>query len=179
MILESCYNYPEGTNFDAQWRSAKAFSTMALIIGGVVTFWALLAGCLYPSSGAYKAGGLAYLACCLFQGLSLLLLSSNACHDNNVLAAVEGTEGVNAAFPESCSMAAGGSCAIAGTVLWFTAALAALWVKPPVRSPITVETQDVTYTKTTGPDGMAVVSEQVVKGEPVPVGEVGKEEQAV
>lgn len=180
MILETCINYPDGTNFDSKWRSAMAFSTMALVIGGVVTFWALLAGCLYPSRGTYKAGGGAYMLCCLFQGLSLLLLDSNACHNNNLITSLQTQmPDANLTFQSSCSMTTGANCAIAGTVLWFLAAIAAMNVEPPQRSPITVETQDVTFTKTVAADGTAVVSETVVKGQPAVVGEHEKAEQAV
>ncbi|KAL7542302.1 hypothetical protein ACHAWF_009896 [Thalassiosira exigua] len=178
VILESCLNYPDGTNLDSKWRSAMAFSAMTLIIGGVVTFWALLAFCFHPSRRTYKIGGGIYMFCCLFQGLSLLLLNSNACKNNNILVELQQTvpEGT-LAFSSSCSLASGAKCAIAATVMWLVAAIAAIKVEPPQRSPITVETQEVTYTKTTGADGMAVVAENVVKGQPLPVGEQGNAEE--
>lgn len=177
VVLETCYNYPSGMNMDSQWRSARAFSTMCLIIGGVVTFFALLAGCLYPNKGTYKAGGMAYMLCCLFSGLSLLLLDSNLCHNNLLIGQLQQQlPDTTVTFESSCSMATGAKCTIAATVLWFLAAIAALKVEPPTRSPITTQTHDVTYTKTTGPDGAAVVSENVVQGEPVPFGgQAGKD----
>ncbi|KAL7553910.1 hypothetical protein ACHAWF_017262 [Thalassiosira exigua] len=178
VILESCLNYPDGTNLDSKWRSAMAFSAMTLIIGGVVTFWALLAGCLYPSRGTYKAGGGLYMLCCLFQGLSLLLLNSNACHNNNLLGMVQKqVPDASLAFPSSCSMAYGAKCAIAATVMWFVTAIAAITVEPPQRGPVTVQTHDVTYTRTTGADGTTMVTENVVKGQPVPVGGEEKTEE--
>lgn len=173
VILETCNNYPDGTSIDSKWKSARAFSMMALIIGGVVTFWALLAGCLYPSRGHYRTGGILYMLCCLFMGLSLLLLDSNACHNNPFLADLQ-AESIT--FPSSCAMAAGAKCAIAATVMWFVAGVAALKAEPPQRSPITTQTHDVTYTRTAGPDGTAVVSETVVQGEPVPFeGQAGQD----
>lgn len=180
VILESCFNYPDGVNIDSKWRSARAFSTMTLIIGGVVTFWALLAGWLYPSKQTYKSGGMMYMLCCLFSGLSLLLLDSNACHNNSLITLLqEQTPDINLTFQSSCTMASGAKCTISATVMWFVAAIAALKVEPPERSPITVEAHDVTYTKTTGVDGAAMVSETVVKGEPVAVGGQEKVEEAV
>ena len=171
VVAEACVNYPGGTSVDSKWKSARAFSTMALIIGGVVTFWALLSGCLYPSRGTYKAGGLAYMICCLFMGLSLLMLDSNACHNNRLNEMLkEEMPIVPLTFPSSCSMAMGAKCTIAATVMWFLAAVAALTVEPPQRSPVTTQTHDVTYTKTTAADGTAVVTETVVQGEPVPFG---------
>ena len=56
-------------------------------------------------------------------------------------------------------------------VLWFVAGVASLKVNPAAPPPITTEAHDVTYTKRTGEDGVAVVTETVVKGEPVPVEE--------
>ena len=67
-------------------------------------------------------------------------------------------------------MGLGGKCSIVSTVLWFLAAVAAFTVEPPKREPVTIQTQDVTYTKTTNPDGTEVVTENIVKGEPVTVG---------
>ena len=65
VILETCINYPEGTYFDSQWKSAKAFSAMALIIGGIVAFWGLFAQCIYPNKRMYQRGGILLLLCCL------------------------------------------------------------------------------------------------------------------
>ena len=65
VILETCINYPEGTYFDSEWKSAKAFSAMALIIGGIVAFWGLFAQCIYPNKGMYQRGGMLLLLCCL------------------------------------------------------------------------------------------------------------------
>jgi len=179
LLMQTCFNYPEETVFDAKWKSAKAFSTMALIIGGVLAFWSLLAGCFYPTKHFYLAAGCIYMVCALFTGLSLLLLDSNACSstNNSVMTQLQELSAiVDYVFPESCSMGVGAKCTIAATVMWFVAALAAIVVEPPQRGPITTETHEVTYTKTTGPDGTAVVSENVVKGEPIPVG--GQVEEA-
>lgn len=170
IILETCYNYPDGMNIDSKWRTARAFSIITLVISGVVTFWALLASCIYPSKQNYKAGGMIYILCCLFQGLTLLLLDSNACHNNSLITVLrEQIPDDSVTFQPSCSMAAGANCAIAGTVLFFVAGIAAMKVDPPARSPITQETHDVTYTRITGEDGTVVVSENVVVGEPVAV----------
>ena len=176
IVLETCLNYPDsGVNVDSKWRAARAFSIIALVVSGVVTFWALLACCFYPSKKSYQIGGMIYLLCCLFQGLTLLFLDSSACHNNSLMAEMKDS----ISFQSSCSMAAGANCAIAGTVLFFLAAIAALKVDPPIRKPITQEPHVVTYTKTTGADGSAVVSETVVKGEPITVGGQQKVEQDV
>lgn len=166
LLMQTCFRYPDGTVFDAKWKSAKAFSTMALIIGGVLAFWSLLAGCFYPTKSMYRAGGMIFMLCSLFTGLSLLMLDSNACLSNSLMTELQELSAVaDLVFPASCSMGVGAKCTIAATVMWFVAALAAFVVEPPQRSPITTETHEVTYTKTTGQDGTVVVSE-AVKREP-------------
>jgi hypothetical protein len=180
ILLSTCNQYPEGTIFDSRWKSAKAFSTMALVMGGVMTFWALLAGFLPSSKNMFRIGGSVYMVCCLFTGLSLLLLDSNACNDNTYIAEMNVNSSAVVSFPDTCTMGPGAKCTIAATVLWFVAAIAACMTEPRQRRPITTETHDVTYTKTTGPDGTTVVSEAVVKGAPIPMGGTGTiPEQAV
>ncbi|KAL3808323.1 hypothetical protein ACHAXA_004052 [Cyclostephanos tholiformis] len=179
VLLKTCNHYPDGTVFDSKWKSAKAFSTMALVMGGVMTFWALLAGLIPSSKAMFRMGGSVYMVCCLFTGLSLLLLDSNACNINTYSAELNEDSITIASFPETCTMGPGAKCTIAATVLWFAAAIAACMTEPRQRRPITTETHDVTYTKTTGPDGTTILSEAVVKGAPVPTGGLEIPEQAV
>ena len=164
LLMQTCFRYPDGTVFDAKWKCAMAFSTMALIIGGVLAFWSLLAGCFYPTKKMYCAAGTIYMVCGLFTGLSLLMLDSNACIGTSLKTELSALTGFT--YSSSCSMGVGAKCTIAATAMWFVAALAACVVEPPQRSPITTETHEVTYTKTTGQDGTVVVSEAVVKREP-------------
>lgn len=197
VVLETCNTYPEGTYVDARWKSARAFAAMALIIGGVVAFWGLLAQCIYPNKGMFQLGGMLLMLCCLvsfylstrlllrlldaansfesnddtvhqFQGLTFLFLESQACQNSNLIPFLESSTSLT--FNDDCVMAAGGQCSIVATVLWFLAAVAAFKVDPPKRKPITTQTQDVTYTKTSNPDGTEVVTENVVKGTPVEAG---------
>ncbi len=170
IVLETCNLYPEGTVFDSKWKSAKAFSTMALVIGGTLTFWAVLAGCLPSSKKMFQMGGSVYMVCCLFTGLSLLLLDSNACNKNLMMMEVSTAATTLVTFPDTCTMGPGAKSTIAATVLWFAAAIAACKTEQRQRKPIATVAHDVTYTRTTGADGTAVVSETVVKGEPVPLG---------
>lgn len=65
IVLETCNNYPDDLYLDPKWKSARAFATMTLIIGGCVTFWGLLAGCLYPNKATYQLGGMLMMLCCL------------------------------------------------------------------------------------------------------------------
>ena len=120
------------------------------------------------------------MTCCLFAGLSLLFLNSKACHNNDLVASITestytSSGNIDFDFPSSCSIGPSGSCTIAATIFYFLAGLACFKVQPAVRPPITTETHDVTYTKTAGADGTTLVTETVVKGEPVPVGEQQQE----
>ena len=179
--MESCNYYPDNSvEVDTHWRSARAFSALTIIIGGLTTFWVVLSWCIRGFRSGERAKSLLrcaammYMVCCLFQGLTLLLLTSNACYNNGMvgLTATALTNSIvnfDGEFPTTCEMASGGKATIAAVVMWFLAAVAALTVNPPQLDPITVESHDVTYTKNQQADGTTVVTETVVKGTPVPV----------
>mmetsp|Transcript_27627 Transcript_27627/g.39556 ORF Transcript_27627/g.39556 Transcript_27627/m.39556 type:complete len:262 (-) Transcript_27627:133-918(-) len=190
VVMESCNYYPDDSvDIDTKWRSARAFSALTLIIGGVVTFWMLLSWCARGFSGdrgksLLRCAGMMYMLCCLFQGLTLLLMTSNACYNNGMVELTATTLqnsviNFTGEFPDECEMAGGAKASIAAVVLWFLAALAALKVEPPQRNPITVESHDVTYTKNKQADGTQVVTEMVVKGTPVPVDAANNSSEAV
>jgi hypothetical protein len=178
VITQSCIYYPANSvSIDTKWRSARAFSALTIIIGGLVVFWmGLISLCLRGrgrDKSFWKCAGMLYMLCCLFQGLSLLLMKSNACLDNGMVGptttALQNTMNFSGEFPSSCAMDAGGKATIAAVVMWFLAAVASLKVEPPQTEPITAESHNVTYTKNKQADGTVVVTETVVKGEPVPV----------
>ena len=130
VMYQSCHEYPDYVSIDSKWKSARAFSVMALIIGGIVLFMNLLAGCMFPAKKVYRLGAVSYLFCCLFQGLSLLLLDSNACNNNAMVDELEKSFS-NLEFPDTCSMGSGAKCTIAATVFWFVAGASAMKVNPP------------------------------------------------
>lgn len=181
-IMKTCSTYPSGTNFDAMWTTAKAFSIMGLVLGGITTFFSVFAGFFSPFSGhKFQLYGASYLICSLFTGLSLLLLGSNACNDNTFItqfgqdqystSSSTSTEESDLTFQETCSMGPGAQTTIAAIVLWFMAGIVSMKTQPPPRRSIITQTHDVTYTKTTDENGLVLVSEDVVvKGQPVPMG---------
>ncbi len=190
VVMESCNYYPDNSvEIDTKWRSARAFSALTLIIGGVVTFWMVLSWCARGFSGErgkslLRGVGMMYMLCCLFQGLTLLLMTSNACYNNGMVELTATTLqnsviNFSGEFPTKCEMAGGAKATIAAVVLWFLAALAALKVEPPQRDMISVERHDVTYTKNKQPDGTQIVTEMVVKGAPVPVNAANNNNEAV
>lgn len=135
VAMQTCYRYPDFMVFDAKWKSAKAFSTMAIIVGGLVTCWTLCAGCLYPTKKMYVAASMLYMMCCLFTGLSLLMLDSDACNNNMLVDLFQDDSGlVGLSFPDSCASAYGAKCIFSATVMWFAAAVGLLLVAPPERT---------------------------------------------
>jgi len=108
---ETCGSYRGSDIYlDRRWNSARAMSVIAQIFAGLAFFASVFA---MKASTRNKAslsslGSLATKAC-LFEGLTLLFLSSSACDS---LSDVE---------PVTCTMDQGGKLAIAATVLWFVA----------------------------------------------------------
>jgi hypothetical protein len=159
-VFEMCYKYPEGTIYDVHWKSTKAFNMIALIIGGIVAILTLAAGCAHHSKKMFQIFGMLYMVCCLFTGLLLLLLNSNACKNNLNVAVFEQTFPLlNLTFPDTCTMGVGAKTTISTTVLWFVAAIAVCMLGPTLPS-----------------DGN---NEDLVKKEPVPVDGGNVPEQAV
>jgi hypothetical protein len=139
-VFESCYNYPEGTVYDANWKSAKAFITMTLFmgLGGVVVSCALLTGCVDPYKRMFQIGGALNMVCSLFIGLSHLILDSNACNNNlNVVLFEQAFPLLELTFPDTCAMDVGVKTTIAATVLWFVAAIAACMSGPTLPVQVT------------------------------------------
>ncbi|KAL7542090.1 hypothetical protein ACHAXR_011510, partial [Thalassiosira sp. AJA248-18] len=127
VIFETCHRYPADVTVDSNWKAARAFSTLALLFGGVYLFANLIAGCLAPVRRVSRLEAPAFLCASLCQGLSLLLLNSAICNDNSLIkklqsdAASLGNMGMD--FQDTCSIATGANCAIAAAVFWFLAGL--------------------------------------------------------
>jgi len=135
-LLETCYSYDEDTEIDPKWKTARAFNTMAIIIGCLASFWTMCAGCLKPSKRMFQVTGVLYMAVCFFTGMSLLMLESNACKANENVEEFKDTfRALNLTFGETCSIGPGSKSVIAATVLWFVAAIASCKSEPFQESP--------------------------------------------
>ena len=66
----------------------------------------------------------AYLLTAIFQGLTLLLLNSNACLNNSLVQDLEEGDLQDITFPDTCSLGQGANLVIAATSLWFAAGVA-------------------------------------------------------
>ena len=72
---------------------------------------------------SFRTGAIGYLLCCLFAGLSLIVLDSNLCKSNTIIDALANTVGGTESLQETCSMSQGAKSTIASTVLFFVAAV--------------------------------------------------------
>mmetsp|Transcript_31269 Transcript_31269/g.75599 ORF Transcript_31269/g.75599 Transcript_31269/m.75599 type:complete len:231 (+) Transcript_31269:140-832(+) len=122
VVFETCQRYPSSVDIDSTWRASRAFSTLALILGGIFLFYNLISACVSPLRKTPPVEALAYLLACFFQAMSLLILSSSICTDNSLLEKLElqaaqlGITGLD--FPETCSMSTGANCTIAAIIFW-------------------------------------------------------------
>jgi hypothetical protein len=186
-IRNTCVN--NDLEADSKLKTVRAFTVIVAIIGGLLNIWILLNNCLYfikPSKWNFFIG--IYLILTLFQGLTFLLLESDVCSSNPLLnmdpsntSVADWQSFIDTIYPESCQWAGGMTCNVIATVFWFVTAIAMVLMRgPPQPPPVPpTETQQVTYTQTTNPDGTTTVAEtQVIKGTAVPPPQT-KQEKAV
>jgi hypothetical protein len=107
---------------DAKWKTAQAFSIIAVVIGGLAMCFNCCVICTTHPSKGYQCFSFLYLFTCLSQGLTFLFMQSTACL-NNPLADLEGNQ-----IPEdirvgaTCNRSWGANTSIAATCLWFLCA---------------------------------------------------------
>eukprot|EP00978_Attheya_sp_CCMP212_P013225 scaffold33231_cov38-Attheya_sp.AAC.1 len=120
-VSKTCINYDgDDMNPDAKWKTAKAFTIFAIVFGSILP----CISCCMPN--LEKPIGACMLLVCLFQGLTLLLLDSNLCKNNNLINNLnaeipEGSE--EFLFPDECSRDWGYNSNIACVVFWFFTAV--------------------------------------------------------
>jgi hypothetical protein len=120
-IYKTCINYDgDNMNPDAKWNTAKAFTIFAIVFGSLLP----CVSCAMPN--LYKPIGACMLLVCLFQGLTLLLLDSNLCKNNNVINTINNeipNENADRRFTTECSRDWGYNSNIACVVFWFLTAV--------------------------------------------------------
>lgn len=124
---KSCKGYAGtdiGLSADAKWKTAKAFSIIAVFIGGVVMFLSCSA-LAHPK--LWKAISVMLLITTLSQGLTLLFLTSNECYYPEFITNTNHYSSGSLTMPHGCSLASGGKMALSATVMWFVSALAAIF----------------------------------------------------
>lgn len=126
-IVESCHQYPDWVEIDGSWKAAMAFSVITTVLGILVFIVSVISACTTgtgnnPDNKPVTFGWMApcYLLTAICQGLTLLLLNSNACRNNDLKPDLPDT----VSFPDTCSIARGAKLTISATSFWLAAAFA-------------------------------------------------------
>lgn len=133
IVEGSCDIYPPSMNIDNNWKAARGFNLVAIILGGSLLMLDIFQGCLSTKQKrSFRTGAVGYFVCFLCGGLSLLILDSNVCKDNILI------EELNSKVPmlqfqETCSISTGGKTTIAATVMWFVASVGTALLHPAQR----------------------------------------------
>ena len=170
--------------YDVKWRISKAFSSLSLIVGGILTILVILIPCGRGGRGVSGRGGryntfwkcsgwIFLLLLTTFQGLSLFLLNSNACKASSNPAALQllytgvdssssNNNNNNISIDGDCEWEAGLRLLVVAIVAYAMAGITILilpestLIPPELRQPTTRQLQ-VTYQRTVDPDGTTTV----------------------
>lgn len=179
-VRNVCRDFADGTDIDAKWKTVRAFSIITLVVGGLLAVLLLFTNCsYYLSEKSWNIVMIHFLVVLpLYQGLTFLLLNSNACSVNPLFGEPPPTSVsadvwnnfLSTVYEEDCSWSSGMTCNVIATVLWFLTGVAMKISGVPTAPPREpAEIQQVTYERTVAPDGSAIVTETgVVKGTAVP-----------
>lgn len=116
---QTCFQYSDTVDPDAKWKSAQAFSIIAVIVGGLAACFNCCVICTPNPSRGYQCFALLYLFACLSQGLTFLFVQSDACLNNPIFNLELDNVTV---LGVSCNLSWGANTSIAATVLWFVSA---------------------------------------------------------
>ena len=115
-----CLEYPDDavlrTTEDPYWKASKAFSFLALVLGGGGTFFLWFCSCCVFSRGTWKWAGYEVGLASIFQAASFCFFSTELCKEND------------------CELFWGSRSDIAAAVLWFTTAVCIFIYYPPAQS---------------------------------------------
>ena len=124
IVYEGCRMYPDYISVGSQWKLARTFSILALLfgvgMGALQLFTTMHSDVRKRLSPAVCIG---YFVCSLCSGLSLLILGSDLCKDNELTDELESILSIPMDVAR-CGLARGSKCAISATVLWFVAGAA-------------------------------------------------------
>jgi len=129
--FKGCGSYPNGLEYDGNWKTAAAFTIIAVVLGAALCFALYFAMCMVIADSVWKLFGLLLILNALFQGLTFLFLASNACSEDRPFWK---SKSLLADFFElggGCQLASGGNLSIAATVLWFVTGVLTLFTPNP------------------------------------------------
>lgn len=133
IVEGSCDIYPPSMNVDNNWKAARGFNLVAIILGGSLLMLDIFQGCLSTKQKrSFRTGAVGYFVCFLCAGLSLLILDSNVCKDNILIEELNGKVPM-LQFQETCSISTGAKTTIAATVMWFVASVGTALLHPAQR----------------------------------------------
>lgn len=101
------------TSNDPFWKASKAFSFLALVLGGGGTFFLWFSTCCTFSRGTWRWAGYEVLLAAIFQACSFVFFQTELCREN------------------TCELFWGSRTDIMGAVFWFVAALCIFCYYPP------------------------------------------------
>ena len=177
---KECVDWKFDPTIDSKWKAVRAFTIITAIVGGFLAIGLWFVPCLGGriSDTIWRGVAITFTVfLTMFQGLTFLIFSSNACDANSVTLTLQ--QRYNTLFYEDeCSWDSGSTTNVIAVVLFFLTGITMLISGPPKSPPSKpTETQTVTYEKTTAEDGtQAVVETKVVKGKAVPIPEQGVDE---
>mmetsp|Transcript_19790 Transcript_19790/g.24413 ORF Transcript_19790/g.24413 Transcript_19790/m.24413 type:complete len:234 (+) Transcript_19790:112-813(+) len=110
---------------DTPWTSARVFTIMSAVIGGLTVVAGCFAMCADSKTNSVlvKVLALSYFLCTLFQGLTFLFFSSVAC-DSGTGSITKGGVTYDVTIGD-CKPTYGANCSIASVVFYFVAMLLA------------------------------------------------------
>lgn len=124
--MEACHQYPDYIDLDSTWKAARVFSMLTLVFALFVVFLNMLQSCASDPAKTKTRWLEApmLLLTALFQGLSLLLLSSSACSNNQMVHELSNVESPmrDIDFQDTCSISTGSKVFISATVFYFLSA---------------------------------------------------------
>ena len=122
-VMEACHPYPDYIDLDSTWKAARVFSMLTLVFALFVVFLNMLQSCASDPEKTKTRWLEApmLLLTALFQSLSLLLLSSSACNNNQMVNELSNVESPvrDIDFQDTCSLSTGSRVFISATVFYF------------------------------------------------------------
>ena len=127
-LVETCRFYSFGSS--GMWKTAQVMSILVVLIGGLMLFLKALRSCgIYKMRHENAVQFVAFVWLCLFQGLTLLFLSSCKSISELVEQIADRTHNVHnqplgeVEVGSNCELKSAANVAIASTVMWFVAAI--------------------------------------------------------
>eukprot|EP00339_Tiarina_fusa_P010465 CAMPEP_0117012338 /NCGR_PEP_ID=MMETSP0472-20121206/10405_1 /TAXON_ID=693140 ORGANISM="Tiarina fusus, Strain LIS" /NCGR_SAMPLE_ID=MMETSP0472 /ASSEMBLY_ACC=CAM_ASM_000603 /LENGTH=251 /DNA_ID=CAMNT_0004715381 /DNA_START=48 /DNA_END=803 /DNA_ORIENTATION=- len=137
---------------DSKTKVVRAFAIMATVTGLIGMILSYVVPFLKTVTAQMWQGiGVLLMMSCLFQGLSMMIMSSSICLDNPAVAFLKELYPVfGSTLPDECEIGVGFKTNIAATALFFVAGTFALCISPPHDD----ESNPVTWGGTNGsPEG--------------------------